>query len=304
MEGASGIYTYRQVIQEFGDPFDEGRKLLTQDINAAIEGLRNAGATHFVVADSHRRGSPPNVVDNMLPEDATVIRGEEISKYDYSGFAAQVLIGFHSMAGTENGFLSHTMSSLLGFAVRVNGRWVGEAELEIWKAGRFRVPTIMAAGDSALVSEVKGFFPEIASIAVKTSSSRTQVRCLDPQMAQDKIRKTVTGALKALPSFKIHTVKGPVNLAVAFKSEELTDWAARMPNVRRIDKRAILYEARDWDEARAAYHTAYQLAYHLVDPAAARLQGYESVQQLRQEIVRKSVRERWESPLEPLPELP
>lgn len=304
MEGASGINTYEQVIKEFGEPFEEGRRLLIGDINAAIVGLSEAGATDFVVADSHRRGSPPNVVDDKLQQNATVIRGDDISRYDYSGLAAQVLVGFHSKAGTESGFLSHTMSSLLGFAVRVNGRWAGEGELEIWKAGRFDVPTIMAAGDSALASEIKSFFSDIPTVAVKASESRTQVHCLDPKDTQDEIRKTAAHALKSLASFKVNIVREPINLVIAFKSEELTDWAAKMPRVKRIHKRAISYEAEDWEEARAAYHTAYHLAFRVVDPATVRLGDDERVKEMRKELVRKMIRERWAEPYQPLPEIP
>lgn len=304
MEGASGINTYEQVIKEFGEPFIEGRKLLTGDINAAIRGLRDGGATEFVVADSHRRGSPPNVLDEMMAEDTLVIRGEEISKYDYSTLEAQVLIGFHAMAGTEKGFLSHTMSSLLGFAVRVDGKWVGEGELEVWKAGMFGVPTILAAGDSALASEIKLFFPGIPTVEVKRSSGRTEVSCRDTEEAQLDIRKTATKALKKLSSFKVHSRAGPVELVIAFKSDELAAWASKMPNAERIHDRAILYRAENWEEARAAYHTAYHLAFRLVDPATAKLDADERVQKLREESVRKSVRDRWAESLEPLPKIP
>jgi D-amino peptidase len=304
MEGVSGIHTYRQVIKEFGELFDEGRELLTRDVNAAIEGLRDAGASGFVVADSHRRGSPPNVLDGMLPEGTAVIRGDEISGYDYSSLQAQVLVGFHSMAGTEDGFLSHTMSSLLGFALRVNGKWAGEGELEVWKAGMFEVPTILAGGDSALTSEIRGFFPDIATVTVKTSRGRTKVHCRDAEEARDEIRRSARDALSRLPSFKIHSLEGPLELVLAFKSAHLADWALKMPNTQRVHERAVLYMAGSWEEARAAYHTAYHLAFRLVDPATATLEANEHVSKLREDSVRRSVRERWARPLEPLPDIP
>lgn len=303
MEGVSGIHTYEQVIKEFGEPFSHGRKLLTGDINAAILGLQSAGAREFVVADCHRRGSPPNVTDEALPQGTTVIRGDEISKYDYSGLDAQILVGFHSMAGTERGFLSHTMSSLLGFALRVNGRWAGEGELEVWKAGMFGIPTILAAGDSALTSEIRSFFPDIATVAVKSSKGRTKVLCRDTEEAQDEIRSAARDALSRLPSFRIHFMEGPIELVIAFKAADLADWAAKMPNTQRVHERAVLYVARSWEEARAAYHTAYHLAFRFVDPATAKLEANEQVKRLREESVRRSVQERWSQPFEPLPDI-
>jgi D-amino peptidase len=306
MEGASGIHTYRQVIKEFGESFEQGRKLLTDDVNAAIKGFREAGVGEFVVADSHRRGSPPNVIDELLPEGTTVIRGDEISRYDYSSLTAQVLVGFHSMAGTEGGFLSHTMSSLLGFAVNVNGKWVGEGELEVWKGGMFGLPTVMAAGDSAFASEIASFFPDIPTVAVKVSSGRTDVECLEPERTSEEIRRTAALAFKSLSSFKIHDVTGPVELAIAFRSAELADWAARMPETKRIHERAISYSARNWEQARAAYHTAYYLAqigHTARDRATTELEKIPEVKRLRGELIRRSIQERWAQPFEPLPDL-
>jgi D-amino peptidase len=304
MEGASGIHTYEQVIEEFGRPFDEGRKLLTGDVNAAIAGLAQSGASEFVVADSHRRGSPPNVIDESLTENATVIRGDEISKFDYSSLRAQVLVGFHSMAGTEDGFLSHTMSSLLGFAIRVNGEWAGEGELEVWKAGMFGVPTILAVGDSAFTKEIKDFFPDVETVTVKSSTSRTEVICRDTGEVHEEIAAAAAAALERLSSHEVHAVGGPVELVIAFKSVELADWAAKIPNAKRVHERAVLYMAGNWEEARAAYHTAYHMAFRLVDPATVKLEADPGVKRLREELVRKSVRDRWTCPLEPLPEIP
>ena len=304
MEGASGIHTYEQVIKEYGEPFDEGRRLVTGDVAAAIAGLAEAGATEFVVADSHRRGSPPNVIDELLPEHTTVIRGDEISKFDYTSLKAQVLVGFHSMAGTERGFLSHTMSSLLGFAVRVNGEWVGEGELEVWKAGMFGVPTILSVGDSAFTSELDTFFSDIATVTVKSSSGRTEVILRDIEDARNEIRAAASEGLRSLSSREVHSVEGPVELVIAFKSAELADWASKMPRTDRVHDRAVRYLAGNWKEARAAYHTAYHLGFRLVDPTTVRMEEDEGVRTLREETVRRSVRERWARDFEPLPEIP
>ena len=35
-EGISGVRTFRQVIKEFGKPFEKARTLITEDVNAAI----------------------------------------------------------------------------------------------------------------------------------------------------------------------------------------------------------------------------------------------------------------------------
>jgi D-amino peptidase len=55
MEGVSGIVKPEQTGA--GEAlYEEGRKLYTQDINAAVRGAKAAGATEIVVMDCHGAG--------------------------------------------------------------------------------------------------------------------------------------------------------------------------------------------------------------------------------------------------------
>ena len=55
MEGVSGIVKPEQTSG--GDPmYEEGRKLYTEEINAAVRGAKAAGATEIVVMDCHGAG--------------------------------------------------------------------------------------------------------------------------------------------------------------------------------------------------------------------------------------------------------
>src|ERR1700675_5151306 len=55
MEGVSGIVKWQQVTG--GDPmFEEGRRLYTGEINAAVRGAKAAGAKEIVVMDCHGAG--------------------------------------------------------------------------------------------------------------------------------------------------------------------------------------------------------------------------------------------------------
>src|SRR5262249_26107629 len=56
MEGVSGIVVWEQV--NGGAPmYEEGRKLYTEEINAAVRGAKAAGATEIVAVDCHGAGS-------------------------------------------------------------------------------------------------------------------------------------------------------------------------------------------------------------------------------------------------------
>src|SRR4051794_41815799 len=55
MEGVAGIVKWQQTSG--GDPmYEEGRRLYTEEINAAVRGAKTAGATGIVVMDCHGAG--------------------------------------------------------------------------------------------------------------------------------------------------------------------------------------------------------------------------------------------------------
>ena len=67
MEGVAGIVRWEQV--DGGEPlYEEGRKLYTQEINAAVRGARAAGATEIVVMDCHGAGKGWSF-NSLLPEE-------------------------------------------------------------------------------------------------------------------------------------------------------------------------------------------------------------------------------------------
>src|SRR5437868_15397218 len=66
MEGVSGIVVWDQV--NGGAPmYEEGRRLYTEEINAAVRGAKAAGATEIVVVDCHGAGKDGNF-NSLVPE--------------------------------------------------------------------------------------------------------------------------------------------------------------------------------------------------------------------------------------------
>lgn len=71
-EGISGIVNSEEMHQD-GKYFQQFRKLMTQDVNAAIEGAFDAGAQEVVVNDAH--WSMLNIIYEELDPRAELIRG-------------------------------------------------------------------------------------------------------------------------------------------------------------------------------------------------------------------------------------
>src|SRR5499427_8725350 len=115
MEGVSGIVVWDQV--NAGAPmYEEGRRLYTEEINAAVRGAKAAGATEIVVMDCHGAGEGWTF-NSLLPEELDpdcefVVQNEwtEYTEFLEQGVDAALFVGMHSMAGTSDGVLSHTVS--------------------------------------------------------------------------------------------------------------------------------------------------------------------------------------------------
>lgn len=66
MEGVSGIVDWQQV--NGGAPmYEEGRRLYTEEINAAVRGAKAAGAEEIVVVDCHGAGGSWQF-NSLVPE--------------------------------------------------------------------------------------------------------------------------------------------------------------------------------------------------------------------------------------------
>src|SRR5690242_20402135 len=111
MEGISLVTEWEQVQQ--GHPFyPRYQPILTAEVNAAVEGAIAAGATRIVVNDGH--GSKDyNILCERLNPLAEIERPDSAANVFPSmdsSFDAMVMVGYHSMEGTENAVLAHTQS--------------------------------------------------------------------------------------------------------------------------------------------------------------------------------------------------
>src|SRR5437588_6854064 len=115
MEGVGGIVRWAQVGARKA-MFEEGRKLYTHEINAAVRGAKAAGATEIVVMDCHGAGGDFSF-NSLLPEELDpaceyVVQDEWTGYTDFheQGCDAALFVGMHAMDGTPDGVLHHTVS--------------------------------------------------------------------------------------------------------------------------------------------------------------------------------------------------
>lgn len=163
MEGAAGIDHVHQVLRDYPEAFEKGRWNLIADINACIRGLRRGGATELKVIELHGWGIYRAFDSHELDGAPEVLRGP--ASHLASWAQAVVLLGYHAMAGTRDGFLSHTIRPFT--ALSWGGEPVGEMAITAAPFGATGVPVIYITGDQATVREAAHFLPWAVKTSVK-----------------------------------------------------------------------------------------------------------------------------------------
>ena len=249
MEGVDGIFNLELQCEPWKSPrWEESRKLLTGEINAAVEGLFAGGGTEAVVLDGHDSSSTLSVLD--IDPRARLLEGVPMPPtfgLDAS-FSALIFIGQHAMAGAEKGVLSHTESSRNIQNLWVNNRLTGEIGIVAMLAGYFDVPTIMLSGDTAACQELSGLIPEAECAEVKSGVSRTAALMLSHPAACALIREKARRAMERLPQIKPYKVAGPVEIKI-----EYTPWGTGLhqprEGVERLNDRTWVLRGKDVVEA-------------------------------------------------------
>ena len=175
MEGISGIFQSEQVSPG-SRLYEEGRRFLTQDVNACVEGCFAGGAEQVVVRDIHGGGN--HFVWEDLDPRAEYVRGatERERLPGIAQCAGLILLGYHAMAGTREAILEHTMSSRGWQSFRMNGQLTGEVGIDAGIAADHGVPTIMVSGDDKVCKEVKRLLKGVVVAQVKRCSQEPSGR--------------------------------------------------------------------------------------------------------------------------------
>ena len=173
MEGVAGIVKWQQTSG--GDPmYEEGRRLYTEEINAAVRGAKAAGATEIVVMDCHGAGGGwtfNSLVPDLLDPDCEYVVQEEWTSYTgflEAGCDAALFVGMHAMNGAQYGVLNHTVSGQEWQNLSFNGTLVGETGINAALCGTWGVPVLLVTGDHATCDEGKALLGDsLTTVAVK-----------------------------------------------------------------------------------------------------------------------------------------
>lgn len=250
MEGIAGVVTGDQ-LSPAGFEYARAREFMTNEVLAAIEGARAAGATEFVVSDSHGNGE--SLLIEKFGADVQIVRAwprplAMMQGIDES-FAAVLFIGYHAGTTNPSGVRAHTMSSANLADIRVNGVSMPEAGLNAAVAGVFRVPVALITGDDAIGKEAAALLPGIEVATVKWAYGFHSARTLTPAAACDLIRAKAKTAVSRAREIKPFTVQTPVTLELRFKNYRPAEVLAYLSIIERVDAHTVRFRAKDMLEA-------------------------------------------------------
>jgi D-amino peptidase len=248
MEGITGVASDQQ-LSPAGFEYGQAREWMTAEVLAAIKGARDAGATEFVISDSHGNGQ--SLLIDRFPTDVpiTVVRAfprplgmmEGID----STFSAVIFIGYHTSTSSLTGVRAHTMSSALLTRVAINGVSMSEAGVNAAIAAHFGVPVVMITGDDQIVAESQQRLGPIEGVAVKRAIGFHGAATMLPATAQTLILQRAKVAVGRRTEMKPYALAKPLTLDVSFKNYRPVELLGYLSNVQRIDSHTIRYVAKD-----------------------------------------------------------
>lgn len=236
------------VVGNAGKPLGEGpqyelaARMLTAEINAAVEGALAGGATDIIVNDCH--GGGLNLPYETLHPAVRILLGSPRPRrfMGLEGSAAMFMVGYHSMAGTRNGILSHSYSSVGIQHMWLNEHQIGEIGLDAALAGQLGVPVVLVTSDKAGADEAQGVIgTTVRTVAVKEGLSRNAAISLHPAKAQALIRAAAEDAVRHVDEVRPVVFEPPFRLRREYKLESSADDVMRqhIPGVSRVDSRTV-----------------------------------------------------------------
>ena len=252
IEGVGGIANPDQT--NAGRPlFEEGRKLYTGEINAAIRGAKAAGATEIVVMDCHGAGEGYSF-NSLIPEDldpaCEYVVQEEWTEYTgflEEGCDAALFVGMHAMAGTAEGVLNHTVSGQSWHNLWFNGTPVGETGINAALCGTWGCPVLLVTGDEATCSEATALLGTgLTTVAVKKGIGQRSARMLVPSRARELVEAGAKKALSDLTAVPPYDPGKPCEVKVEYKHTTAARQMRFQQGVEFLDDRTIVSRADDW----------------------------------------------------------
>lgn len=166
LEGVAGVLNFQEWTGPGKPYYDLAREFLTRELNAAVDGFFEGGATEILVVDGHGPGA---IHLPLLDPRVDYLRGWGAGPWPLmldATFDAIAWVGQHAKSGAEFGHLAHTQGTHY-LDLSINGISIGEFGQLAMCASELGVRAIFGSGDEAFAQEAQALVPGIETVAVK-----------------------------------------------------------------------------------------------------------------------------------------
>lgn len=244
LEGVAGVTTFYEQTDASGRGYDRACRLLTGEINAAVEGLLSEGVEQVYVCDGHGPGA---VWFEDLHPAAQVIHGRPIVRSQLFGMVpdcdAAMILGQHAMAGVATSNMNHTQSSRSIDGVSLNGKPIGEIAQFALYCGAYGVPVFCLTGERDACLEAQDVVPGIHTVETKIGLGRGCAISPSAQVSRGRLR---TGVAEAVSKHRSQPVpplvwEGPFELTTRYFHTSEADARANLPGYERVDGQTVRF---------------------------------------------------------------
>jgi D-amino peptidase len=240
LEGVAGVAT-RQQSSPTGGGYDAACRLMTAEVNAAVHGAYEGGATVVVVNDSHARMD--NLLSEQLDDRVTFVVGspKRLSMMEQveTGCDVALFVGYHAGPSSADGVLPHTYSGSAFSDVRLNGESVGELELNALIAAQYGVPVGLVTGDEQVCARAAAVLPDVVTVAVKRGLGATAAVSMTPAAAVRAIQDGARQAVERVHRLAPVVVPDRLSVEAELRPNGAADLARLVPGTERVSARVV-----------------------------------------------------------------
>ena len=229
LEGVHGVMGEPLAVSAFAigvgtGQYEAAKASAIQEVNRVTKALFEGGATRVLVWDNH--GGRDNIDFSLVdPRAEKLVFDREkprmyfMEEYNFQGV---VFIGYHSKAGAVNGNLAHTFNGIEIQYVKLNGKQVGEFDIDSYIAGEYGVPPIFVASDDVCLGQVREHSPATVTVLTKIGKGKRKAEFLDEAAVLQQIEEGVGEAMKKeIPATKLTF---PCQFEIRYSKMEMAEW--------------------------------------------------------------------------------
>lgn len=227
MEGIAGIDDCGDCLPSHPAAYARGRALMTDEVLAVIQALRNGGAEQISVGDWHMVGTniereriPSGIQVRPIADLALAEADPSLTKAHGGGtLDAVALIGHHASTTNPRGFSSHTF--IWDMVVELDGESLSEVQVYAQALAAEGIPALVVSGDRWMLEELgEGELGAANLVATKEGQGRARARSNDPAATHTELAEAIAAAL-AGPLQPPPTRSYPAELRISVEGEEL-----------------------------------------------------------------------------------